>query len=162
LFQQIQGRESALSNDHCCGAEGIGEQTFGQVSGQDECGRKLLKETMNHPTSKVVLGLASAISLIGLTGCVYHERVERPRREVVIEERRPREEVIMVEERVEVIPVRPSGEHVWIKGHWYRAGNHWQWANGHWEIRPRRSAEWAPGRWEHRGHGYVWIEGHWR
>ena len=107
---------------------------------------------MNRSMSKNVLGLMGLLPLVGLTGCVVHDR--RPR-EVIVEERPP-------ETRYEVRSVAPSREHVWIDGHYVRVGNHWDWIGGHWEHRPRHEAVWLPGRYEPRGHGYVWIEGSWR
>lgn len=61
-------------------------------------------------------------------------------------------------ERVEVVPVRPWDDGVWIKGHWAWRGG-WEWIPGHWD-RPRfRGAAWVPGHYGPRG---AWIEGHWR
>jgi hypothetical protein len=38
-------------------------------------------------------------------------------------------------DRVEVVTVRPSPEHVWIRGRWDRRGDAWVWIEGHWERR---------------------------
>jgi hypothetical protein len=95
----------------------------------------------------------------------------------------PRVEVIIPAApaaRVEVIPVRPSPEHVWMRGYWN--WNHperrYVWVPGYWmhqhvviappAIRvenpgPPPSARhfWARGHWMYNGARYEWIGGHW-
>ncbi|MFN7140280.1 MAG: hypothetical protein ACK4UN_13170, partial [Limisphaerales bacterium] len=62
----------------------------------------------------------------------------------------------------EVVGVPPSGEHVWIPGHWSRSGDRWVWVSGRWEARPTPVSVYVPGHWESRGDGYVWREGYWK
>jgi WXXGXW repeat (2 copies) len=44
-----------------------------------------------------------------------------------VEEVRPRE-------RVEVIPPRPSPQHVWVAGRWDERGGNRTWVEGRWEL----------------------------
>jgi hypothetical protein len=66
-------------------------------------------------------------SLFGLSflalaaGCTIEERA------VVAGPRPP--------DRVEVITVRPSPEHVWSRGRWEHRGEAWVWVGGRWERR---------------------------
>jgi hypothetical protein len=74
--------------------------------------------------------------------------------------------VVMVQsvpppERVEVMAVAPSPNHLWIRGHWAWQGGGWAWMPGHWEVR-QVGHEWVPGHWQHHGNGSYWVEGHWR
>ena len=64
--------------------------------------------------------------------------------------------------QVETIGVAPSGEHVWVPGHWSREGDRWVWMSGRWEMRPTPTAVYVPGHWEAQGSGYVWREGYWK
>ncbi len=66
------------------------------------------------------------------------------------------------EARIEVVPVTPGPEHIWVKGHWRWAGNGYEWVPGHWARRPHRYATWEPGHWVREPGGWVWVEGHWR
>src|SRR5258706_13630330 len=116
-----------------------------------------IRRSMNQRSLKLFMAVATLAPLAGAAGCIVEEH---PRVGVVVVHDEPiREREVIVEEapppeRIEVETVRPSERHIWIKGHWYRAGNHWQWANGHWEERPHAHAEFEHGHWEHRGHGY--------
>jgi hypothetical protein len=38
-------------------------------------------------------------------------------------------------ERVEVVPARPSAEHVWVRGRWEMRGGEWIWIEGRWARR---------------------------
>ncbi len=75
--------------------------------------------------------------------------------------------VVYVEEapppaRVEVIPVRPGVEYVWIEGYW-SWNNAYVWVPGRWDHPPRRNLHWVPGRWRGNKHkGWYWEPGHWR
>lgn len=60
--------------------------------------------------------------------------------------------------RVEVRPVAPWHDGVWIDGHWGRRDGEWVWKPGHWE-RGYGHAGWVPGHYDRRGD---WVEGHWR
>lgn len=64
-------------------------------------------------------------------------------------------------DRVEVMTVAPSPDHVWVNGHWQWAGASYAWVPGHWAARPHPHAAWVPGRWRARPRGWVWINGHW-
>lgn len=37
-------------------------------------------------------------------------------------------------DRVEVITVRPSHRHVWIRGHWEAVRGGWVWVSGRWVV----------------------------
>ena len=64
--------------------------------------------------------------------------------------------------RREVMPHRPSRNHVWLEGHWrYERGNY-TWVPGHWETPPRERATYVAPRWEHRREGHVFVEGYWK
>lgn len=63
-------------------------------------------------------------------------------------------------ERVEVVAVAPSPEHVFIRGHW-RWERGWVWEAGHWEVR-RAGHEFVVGHWARRPRGWLWVPGHWR
>jgi hypothetical protein len=60
--------------------------------------------------------------------------------------------------RMEVRPVAPWHDGVWIDGHWGRRDGDWVWKPGHW-ARGGGHAGWIPGHYDRRGE---WIEGHWR
>lgn len=76
-----------------------------------------------------------------------------------------REEIIVTEAppaaRVEVIPVAPSANHLWVGGYWARSGNGWVWVEGRYVVRPRAHAVWVPGHWERHPRGWIWVYGHW-
>jgi hypothetical protein len=78
----------------------------------------------------------------------------------------PREEVVVAEAapapRVEVIPVAPSVEHVWIAGYWSWHGGSWVWVAGRYVLRPRPAAVWVAGHWARHPRGWVWVHGCWR
>ena len=65
-------------------------------------------------------------------------------------------------ERVEVIPVTPGTEYIWVKGHWAWRHNDYEWIPGHWVVPERGFREWVPGRWERERRGWYYIEGRWR
>ncbi|APR85469.1 Hypothetical protein A7982_10818 [Minicystis rosea] len=47
-----------------------------------------------------------------------------------------REEVVQgprPADRTEVITIRPSPRHVWVRGHWERSRGGWVWIAGRWE-----------------------------
>ncbi len=65
--------------------------------------------------------------------------------------------------QVEVLPVAPGPDYVWMGGYWsLGAGGGWVWVGGHYGLRPRPYAVWVGGHWARRGRGYVWAAGHWR
>lgn len=128
--------------------------------------------------SKLVVGLLShgaVLALLGATsmfgvGCAAHEDVavsggvqaqagaepaDEPTNEAVVVQKDP------PAEQVEVVPVAPSREHIWVKGHWHWNGADWVWVRGRWITR-RVGMEYVPGHWERRPAGWVWIGAHWR
>ena len=89
-----------------------------------------------------------------LSGCVIRVRAPLEPAEVVVNEAPP-------PERVEVVTVAPSPNHIWVRGYWSWSGRGWVWVPGRWEHR-RAGHEWTPGHWQRRAHGWVWVPGHWR
>src|SRR5258708_39915275 len=92
--------------------------------------------------------LVVACAMLALVACGERRR----EREVVVVHDAPPpppgEEVVVVHdapppERVEVITVAPSPEHVWIRGYWAWRGG-WVWMPGHWERPPPPGAECGP------------------
>lgn len=64
---------------------------------------------------------------------------------------------------IEVRPVIPFPEAVWIPGFWSFHGGKWVWTPGRWERRPHPEARWHPGYWHHEGpRGWVYRPGYWR
>ena len=61
--------------------------------------------------------------------------------------------------RVEIRPVRPWANGVWIDGHWARRGGAWVWIPGHWDRPYGHYSAWVPGHYNRYGE---WVEGHWR
>jgi hypothetical protein len=85
------------------------------------------------------------------------------REQVVVEEAVPQEVVVQARppaERIEVIPVAPSAEHLWIKGNWHWDGLAWVWRPGHYETR-RVGFHWVPAHYSERGNAVVYVGGHW-
>ncbi len=64
--------------------------------------------------------------------------------------------------RVEVIPVSPGAEYVWVGGHWGWRRENYEWISGRWMIPARGYSAWVPGHWERDRAGWFFIEGHWR
>jgi len=64
--------------------------------------------------------------------------------------------------QVEVIPVAPSPDYVWVSGYWGWTGGAWVWIRGGWVVRPAVSAVWVNGYWARHGRTYIWVGGHWR
>jgi hypothetical protein len=63
--------------------------------------------------------------------------------------------------RVEVRPVQPGPNHIWIGGYWAWRSSKYVWVGGYWtKARPGRA--WVPGHWERRGSHWVWRRGRWR
>lgn len=100
----------------------------------------------------VVAVFASAFA----TGCTVHEDVEvvrAPPRAVEVRQAPPADQV-------EVVPVAPRADYVWLKGHWHWNGGRWVWIPGRYEV-SRRGARWVPAHYEGRGGVYYYIPGHW-
>jgi len=63
---------------------------------------------------------------------------------------------------VEVAPMAPGPEFVWIGGAWIWGGGRWEWERGRWERRPRPGAVWMAHHYEYRNGHHVFIRGGWR
>jgi len=63
---------------------------------------------------------------------------------------------------VEVRPVAPSRNHVWVEGFHRWDGNAYVWTPGTWTARPRAHAAWVKGHYVHSRHGWYWVDGRWR
>ena len=63
-------------------------------------------------------------------------------------------------ERIEVMTVAPSANHVWIKGHWHWNGGEWIWNPGRWEVK-RVGFRWVPAQYINRGGNVYFVAGHW-
>ncbi len=61
----------------------------------------------------------------------------------------------------EVIPARPRGEVIWVKGHHVWRKGRWVWVSGHWQ-KARHGRVWVAGHWKKTPRGWVWVDGHWR
>ena len=64
--------------------------------------------------------------------------------------------------RVEVTPVAPSPNHVWIAGHWMWRGNRHVWVNGYYRMAPRPGRRWVQSRWVNQGGQWVFYDGYWQ
>lgn len=63
--------------------------------------------------------------------------------------------------RVEVRPMAPSPNHVWIGGHWAWRNNAHVWLPGHYMLPPGGGYHWEQARWVNEGGRWVYFEGHW-
>ena len=63
-------------------------------------------------------------------------------------------------EQVEVIPVAPRGDVIWLRGHWNWNGQQWIWVRGRYVGR-RRGWRWVPAHYEQRGGAWVYVAPHW-
>src|SRR5437763_3833116 len=82
--------------------------------------------------------------------------------------------------RVEVIPVRPSAEHLWLRGYWtwHTGESRYVWIPGRWMVQhvsvappairyenpgppPTARHFWVRGHWLWNGYRCEWINGHW-
>jgi WXXGXW repeat (2 copies) len=61
--------------------------------------------------------------------------------------------------QIEVVPVAPSIDHVWIKGYWHWNGAQWAWRPGHYDI--KRGYSWVPAHYDEKGSSWSYVEGHW-
>ncbi len=103
--------------------------------------------TSRWPSGFLAIGASSLL----LAGCVV---TPAPEAAVVVAGPPPAAEV-------EVVPVAPGPEYVWVGGCWTWNGA-WVWAPGHYVVRPHPRAVWVRGYWGHTPRGYAWHEGHWR
>ncbi len=95
-------------------------------------------------------------------GCGYHDRP--PATQVVVSA--PGELVVADAPPapiVEVQPVCPGPDFVWIGGVWvWGPGGRWEWERGRWDRPPRPGVVWVPHRYETRGGRRVFVRGGWR
>ncbi len=61
----------------------------------------------------------------------------------------------------EMRPVVPFANAVWIPGHWFWNGSHYNWLAGRWSG-PRPGAAWEPAHWVQTPAGWRLEQGHWR
>lgn len=61
----------------------------------------------------------------------------------------------------EVVPARPTSNHVWVGGYWTWRNSRYEWVPGNWTVPPRANATWIPPRWEQEGGAYRYYEGYW-
>jgi YXWGXW repeat-containing protein len=105
--------------------------------------------------SKLILTrLAAALIAAGTVGACASN--PRPRVGVEYVRRGP------PAERVEVIPMAPGREYVWVKGHWAWRRNDYVWEPGRWVVPERGYRTWEPGHWQHDRGGWFYVEGRWR
>ena len=64
----------------------------------------------------------------------------------------------------EVRPAAPSGDHVWIKGHWEWSVSEetWIWAVGFWAVPPDEGATWVDPEYGDNNGDWMYVPGHWR
>jgi WXXGXW repeat (2 copies) len=62
---------------------------------------------------------------------------------------------------VEVVPVSPGPDFIWIGGYHRWEGRRYVWIRGHYERRPHPRARWVNPHWEARGRVHVWVGGRW-
>jgi hypothetical protein len=107
-----------------------------------------------------VLASWIALTALPLAGCYVRARAipPPPPGEVVVEYDPPPPPPA----EVEVVPVTPGPEFIWIGGYHRWNGRHYVWIPGHYDRRPHEGARWEHGHWEGRGRGHVWVEGRWR
>ena len=104
---------------------------------------------------------AGGIAALG-AGCVERQVVYVPAQpgtptEAVVTDQAP------PPQQVEVVPVAPGPEYVWMSGYWsVGVGGGWVWIGGRYAIPPRPHAVGVRGHWGRHGRGYVWIGGRWR
>jgi hypothetical protein len=105
------------------------------------------------------------VAVLALSAASCRHRVVVVEHDVAYNEG-PREEVVVGEaapaSRVEVIPVAPSVNHVWVAGYWSWRGGSWVWVSGRHVLRPRVGVVWVAGHWARHPRGWVWVHGCWR
>jgi hypothetical protein len=63
--------------------------------------------------------------------------------------------------RHEVVVVRPSPQHVYVKGYWHYGGNEWAWTPGAWVAPPRHNTHWVVAHYKKVHGGWQYVPGHW-
>ena len=106
--------------------------------------------------SRVLLVLG-ALSALPLVDCYVEARTAPVTEETTFEVAPPPAPAA----EVEVVPVAPGPEFVWVAGYHRWNGHHYVWIRGRYERRPHGRAHWAPAHWEVRGRVHVWVEGRW-
>jgi hypothetical protein len=64
--------------------------------------------------------------------------------------------------KLELVPLSPGPENVWIPGRWAWREGQWVWQGGYWIKRPSPGLTWVNGYWAKHGRSWTWIEGRWR
>jgi hypothetical protein len=124
---------------------------------------------LNMNRWKLVVPLAGLVALVGCGGAPVAVQAsagpvqagvgpaemapDAPPAEVVVNTAPPAEQI-------EVVPVQPTGDYVWIKGHWHWNGGGWAWIRGHYAVR-RAGWRFVPAHYEARGGGWVYVGPHW-
>ena len=62
---------------------------------------------------------------------------------------------------VEVRPMSPYANAVWIDGRWAWQGGRHTYVGGYWDH-PRRGRSYQAGEWRHSPRGHYWVDGRWR
>lgn len=106
---------------------------------------------------RLAMAVSAGLMLFSQSGCVCYEH---PRHRVVEEVYVEGEPAPPPVAEVEVIPVSPGPEFVWIAGFHAWRGGRYVWVRGHYERRGGHG-HWVPAHWERRGHRSFWVEGHW-
>jgi hypothetical protein len=120
--------------------------------------RDLWSWSVSGLSRKTLLAVAVSLPMAG-AGCAHHHHHDD---DVVVVHERVYSDVEPPVARVEIEPVRPSPDHVWVKGHYLWRAGRYEWAPGHFILAPRRDAIWEEGRWQREGGRYFWVEGRWR
>ncbi len=55
----------------------------------------------------------------------------------------------------------PSGQHVWVPGHWRWSEGAYVWEAGRWELPPVAGVVWHAPEWRQQGNGFGLKEGYW-
>jgi hypothetical protein len=63
---------------------------------------------------------------------------------------------------VEVRPVAPRGNFIWVPGYHRWNSGAYVWVPGAWQRPPRARAAWIPGHWAHDRRGWFFVEGRWK
>jgi hypothetical protein len=124
---------------------------------------------MNRNIRKSFLASSMLATLVmgGLTGCVIREEYPAP---VQVTNAppppQPAPDQVVVQDApppplVEVQPVAPGPEFVWVNGYYGWWGGRWVWHRGYWNRPPYGRHYWVRDRWDRGPHGYVYVRGHW-
>jgi hypothetical protein len=63
---------------------------------------------------------------------------------------------------VEVVPVAPHRDWVWVPGYHRWDGHGYVWVAGRYRRPPHRGAVWMEGSWREERGGHVWHAGYWK